>query len=122
MLYYLVVSLSLNLILIIYIIFKKNRVKYTLDDFQIANHILDEMVKLYYENDYAEKNGKLRKVYDIDPNSKVNAIESYNDAQTKLKRELVKDILLNFSKKTKSILYYYYSEKNLVYKIITKFV
>jgi len=122
MLYYLVVSLSLNLILIIYIIFKKNRIKYTLDDFQIANHILDEMVKLYYENDYAEKNDKLRKVYDIDPNSKVNAIESYNDAQTKLKRELVKDILLNLSKKTKSILYYYYSEKNLVYKIITKFV
>jgi len=122
MLYYLIISLSLNLILIIYIIFKKNRVKYTLDDFQIANHILDEMVKLYYENDYAEKNGKLRKVYDIDPNSKVNAIESYNDAQTKLKRELVKDILLNLSKKTKSLLYYYYSEKNLVYKIITKFM
>ena len=122
---YLIISFILTIVVLIifisYLLYKTFSPKYTMDDFQIANHILSELVKLYYENEFVEKNERLMKMYEIDPNSQINAIKSYQEELTKLKRYIVKKIIINLSKKTRKLLYYFYSEENLVFKILGGF-
>ena len=121
---YLIISFILIIVLIIfilYLLYNRFSSKYSIENFQIANHILSELVKLYYENEFVEKNESLMKMYEIDPNSQINAIKSYQEEVTKLKRYIVKKIIINLSGKTKKTLYYFYSEENLVFKILGGF-
>ncbi len=117
-----IIILGFSIIILIISYYNKRKSKkiktFNIDSFTICNHILRQILDDYKEIVYCVKVKHLQITHDIDPKSKTNAIESFNDKQNNLLKVSSKDILNMLSKSTYEQLLNYYTRDNLILYII----
>ena len=94
------------------------RIPFTKDNFTVSSHILETIVeehKILILNDEIKK---LKKEHDIDPNSKTNSIELYNEKYNKLLNKASKEIFRKISPNTLKTLLNFYTRDGLIVHII----
>lgn len=108
------------LILISYIGFYLLTHKYIVnhDNYLIHKHILDNTCDNYKKHIFLPELERLRNSYNLDPNSQVNAIRAYNDAEMKLLKTSSANIYKLLTGPNLLFLKKYYSEQVLILIII----
>ena len=83
--------------------------------FSIMNN---EMFEIYKKNIFIPKIENLRASYNLDPNSQINAIKAYENAEFKLLKETATEIYKLLTKQNLLFLRTYYSQETLILIII----
>ena len=88
------------------------------DEYLIHTHILEQIIDNYKILILEEKITKLRKNYDIDPQSKTNSIVAYQKEYNKLLRQSSREVINHLSTNTRKKLLEYYTEDSLILHIL----
>ena len=107
---------------VLYIIFNKTTKKHNIDfkdEYLIYTTVLEQVINNYKTLVLDEKVTNLRKNYDIDPQSKTNAIKIYQKEYNELLRQSSIEIMgKHLSKNTRDKLLEFYSEESLILHIL----
>ena len=114
------VIISVLLVCIILILFIQNKKVSTQDEFLINLAILDHVIDDYIAIVYSTKIKNLGMLYNIDPESKVNAIKSYEKKVNETIAESTKEIIELLSKSTIKYLKIRFSDKSIALHITNK--
>lgn len=119
---YNIFTICLLAIQIVILILILTRVKGKDDEFVIANATLVNVVDNYYNMILIGQVEELRKLYDLNPESKTNSLKPYTEKYNILLKNCSKEIITSYlSKNCLSILLKYYSVEGLVLIIISNF-
>ncbi len=120
LIYYLLIII-VTLIATIYGIVKPRKKEQSIiskDEFLVVSHILENLIEEYKAIILSDQIIKLQKQHDIDPNSKTNAIDLYNEKYNKLIKRSSKEIFRTLSKSVLNKLLSYYTQDGLILHII----
>jgi len=116
----LIAVLLINLGLILdYFRTRKDDTRSLSDEYQAIMSSLIYTIQLYKSSKYFYELEKLKKTYDVDPNSKTKALNLFNQEHSKLLSQSAKEIYKMLSDDLKKIFMKYYTLDGLIY-IITE--
>lgn len=119
---YSIFTICLLVIQIVILVLILTRVKSKDDEFVIANATLVNVVDTYYNMVLIGQVEDLRKLYDLNPESKTNSLKPYTEKYNILLKNCSKEIMTSYlSKNCLSILLKYYSVESLALIIISNF-
>jgi len=119
---YSIFTICLLIVQIVVLILILTRVKGKDDEFVIANATLVNVVDNYYNMVLIGQVEELRKLYDLNPESKTNSLKPYTEKYNILLKNCSKEIMTSYlSKNCLSILLRYYSVESLALIIISNF-